>query len=105
MRNLIARLEEAKAPATPNLDEYIAKSNRFRSPTFAHLGGQEILSKDTPSGRIAIFDRVDNDLSPENITWDGERPASEVRKAATYLKKVMQELFSIDPSLRNRPYG
>lgn len=102
MRKLIARLEEAKSVDTPNLDDYIAKNNRFRSPTFAHLGGQEILSKDSEKGRIAIFDRIDNDLSPENITWDGERPASEVRKAAKYLKQIMQELLALDPSLRNR---
>ena len=94
MRNLIARLEEAQSVDTPNLDRYL-KMQIFRDK----------MSKDTPSGRIAIFDQVDNDLSPENITWDGERPASEVRKAAAFLKKVMQELIALDPSLRNRPYG
>lgn len=94
MRKLIARLEEAKSVDTPNLDNYI-KMQIFRDK----------MSKDTASGRLEIFNQVDSDLSPENITWDGERPASEVRKAAKFLNQVMKELIALDPSLRNRPYG
>ncbi len=94
MRNLIARLEEAKSVDTPNLDEYLKR--QFYGPK---------LSKDSAADRIKIFDQVDNDLSPENISWDGERSASEVRKAAKFLNNVMKELIALDPSLRNRPYG
>ena len=94
MRKLIERLEEASEPATPTLDDYLRKQI-----------SRSKLGKDSASDRLKIFQMVDTELEPENITWDGERPASEVRKAAKFLNQVMKELIALDPSLRNRPYG
>ncbi len=94
MRNLIERLEEASEPATPTLDEYLKR--QFYGPK---------LSKDSASDRAKIFQKVDNDLEPENLTWDGERPASEVRKATKYLKKIMQDLLALDQYYRKLPSG
>lgn len=38
--------------------------------------------------------RVENELSPENLTWDGERPRSEVNKAARKLEAERKALVS-----------
>ena len=94
MRNLIERLEEANEPATPTLDDYLKKQI-----------SRSKLSKDSASDRLKIFQQVDNDLEPENITWDGERPAAEVRKATKYLKQIMQDLLALDQYYRKLPSG
>jgi hypothetical protein len=93
MRNLIARLEEAvAAPNTPTLDFYIERAS-FRGRKW---------DKNSAADRAAIFDSLEGDLSPENLTWDGERPRSEVKKATAYLTKVMKELVMLDPTLKSR---
>lgn len=96
MRNLIARLDldEAKSVDTPNLDRYLARPNMMLA--------RVKLRKDSAKDRIEIFDAVENDLSPENITCDGECSAAEVRKAAKFLNNVMKELIALDPSLKGR---
>ena len=93
MRNLIARLEEAAgAVDTPTLDHYIERAS-YRGRKW---------DKNSAADRQAIFDSLEGELSPENLTWDGERSDSEVKKATAYLTKVMKELAMLDPSFKSK---
>jgi hypothetical protein len=49
--------------------------------------------------RQAIANMIDADMSPENLTCDGELPASQVRERVRYLSRCAEELLSIDPSV------
>lgn len=40
----------------------------------------------------ARLDQIECELSPENLSWDGERPAAQVRIAAARLMKEKREL-------------
>lgn len=77
-----------------NLETYLEMKNKW-SKIF---NGKE-LSLLNAKDRQAIADSIDADLSPENLTCDGERPAAEVRKRQAYLFRCAQELVSIDPSV------
>ena len=49
--------------------------------------------------RRAIADMIDADMSPENLTCDGELPTGQVRDRVRYLSRCAEELLSIDPSV------
>lgn len=38
------------------------------------------------------IDYVENQLSPENLSWDGERPKKEIKRAMAQLTKRLKEL-------------
>lgn len=40
------------------------------------------------------LDRIYSQLSPENLTWDGERPKNEIVAAARSLKARQQALYA-----------
>jgi hypothetical protein len=42
---------------------------------------------------------LDADLSPENLTCDGELPRAEVQKRYNFLTRAAKELKSFDPSV------
>jgi hypothetical protein len=74
------------------LEEYVANKNRWA----AIFGGKQLsLLKD----RQAIADSIDADLSPENLTCDGELSRYQVQAKHRYLTRAAQELMSIDPSV------
>ena len=76
------------------LEQYVEQKNQWA----AIFKGRQ-LSLLNAKDRQAIANSLDADLSPENLTCDGERPASEVRKRQAYLFRCAQELISIDPSV------
>jgi hypothetical protein len=49
--------------------------------------------------RQRIADSLDADLSPENLTCDGELPRAEVQKRYNFLTRAAKELKSFDPSV------
>ena len=59
-----------------------------------------------PLSLIFIEDRqllarmLSNDLSPENLSCDGELPMAEVIARSRFLKKVASQLKAMDPSLQ-----
>ena len=77
-----------------NLETYLEMKNKWA----AIFKGRQ-LSLLNKADRQAIADSIDADLSPENLTCDGERPAAEVRKRQQFLFRCAQELISIDPSV------
>jgi hypothetical protein len=54
----------------------------------------------TANGRQEVANMIDSDLSPENLTCDGELPRSQVQAKYRQLTKAAEQLISIDPSVK-----
>jgi hypothetical protein len=66
---------------------------------WAGLFGGKRLSLLNKADRQRIADSLDADLSPENLTCDGELPRAEVQKRYNFLTRAAKELKSFDPSV------
>ena len=76
-----------------NLQKYLDQKNQWNSI----FGGKPlVIGKDNQ--RIA--DMIDGDLSPENLTCDGELPRSQVQARYRQLTAAAQELRSLDPTVK-----
>ena len=76
------------------LEQYVDGINRW-----GKLFGNKPLSLLNAADRQKIADRIDADLSPENLTCDGELPRSQVQARYKMLIRCAQELKSIDPAV------
>ena len=74
------------------LEQYVESKNRWGS-----LFGTQPLSLLNAEDRQKIADSIDGELSPENLTCDGELSPSQVQARYRTLMRVAQELRSIDP--------
>ena len=77
-----------------NLETYLEMKNKW-----GKLFGNKELSLLNAQDRQKIADSLDADLSPENISCDGERPASEVRKLYKFYTAAARELRQLDPTV------
>jgi hypothetical protein len=50
--------------------------------------------------RQALAQKIDSDLSPENLSCDGELPRSQVQAKYRMLTKVAGQLLALDPSVQ-----
>jgi hypothetical protein len=50
--------------------------------------------------RQRIAENLEGDLSPENLTCDGELPRSQVQARYRTLTRALEELKSIDPKVK-----
>jgi hypothetical protein len=78
-----------------NLERYLENKNKW-----AEVFDRRKMSLLNAKDRQALAEMLDGDLSPENLTCDGEADPAFVRKHHAYLLRVAQELKSIDPSVR-----
>ena len=76
------------------LENYVDGMNRW-----GKLFGNKPLSLLNAKDRQRIAERIDADLSPENLTCDGELPRAEVQRRFQMLTRAAQELKSIDPAV------
>ncbi len=76
------------------IEQYVDQKNQW-----AGLFGGQRLSLLTTADRQKIADSLDADLSPENLTCDGELPRAEVQKRYNFLTRAAKELKSFDPSV------
>jgi hypothetical protein len=76
------------------LEQYVEQKN-----SWGKLFGSKPLSLLNAQDRQKIADSIDADLSPENLTCDGELPRSQVQARYKMLTRAAQELQSIDPSV------
>lgn len=83
-----------------NLEAYVEMKN-----SWAKIFNGRQLSLLNSKDRQAIASSIDADLSPENLTCDGERRGSEVRDRYRFLTRCAQELQSIDPSVEFYEYN
>ena len=76
------------------IEQYVERKN-----SFAKLFGTPALSLLRAEDRQKIADSIDAELSPENLTCDGELSRSQVQQRYNFLTRAAQELQSIDPSV------
>jgi hypothetical protein len=55
---------------------------------------------ETAKGRQRVASMIDSDLSPENLTCDGELPRSQVQARYRALTAAAKELVKLDPSVK-----
>lgn len=77
------------------LEQYVESKNKwaaiFKGPQLSLLNAQD---------RQKIADSIDADLSPENLTCDGELSRSQVQAKYNRLQRCAAELLSIDPTVK-----
>ncbi len=71
-----------------------------RKNSFAKLFGQRALSLQVAADRQSIANSIDADLSPENLSCDGELPRSQVQARYKQLTAAANELKRLDPSVK-----
>ena len=76
------------------IEQYVDQKNQW-----AGMFGGKKLSLLNKEDRQRIADSLDADLSPENLTCDGELPRAEVQRRYNFLTKAAKELKSIDPAV------
>jgi hypothetical protein len=77
-----------------NLEQYVERKN-----SWARIFNNKHLSLLNAKDRQSIANSIDADMSPENLTCDGELPASQVRARVKFLSRCAEELLSIDPNV------
>jgi len=63
-----------------------------------------VLEITTAKGRQEVAQVIDNKLSPENLTCDGELSRAEVSKRYAQLTRAADELRALDPSVQLYEY-
>lgn len=82
------------------IEHYVAQKNRF-----GKIFGNPELSLLNANDRQKIANSLDSDLSPENLTCDGEVRGQALREKYAYLTRCAEELQSIDPSVKFYEFG
>ena len=78
-----------------SLIKYVEQKNRWN----AMFGSPELDLKKAED-RQAIANSIDADLSPENLTCDGELTRAQVNAKYLFLTKAAQDLWRLDPSVK-----
>ncbi len=76
------------------LEAFVEQENRWGA-----LFGNRPLSLLNAKDRQKIADSIDSELSPENLTCDGELSRSQVQQRYQFLTRAARELQSIDPEV------
>jgi hypothetical protein len=76
------------------LEAYVAQKN-----TWAKIWNKRELSLLDAKDRQAIANSIDSEMSPENLTCDGELPPAMVRDKMNRLVRCAEQLLSIDPTV------
>ena len=83
-----------------NLEQYVAQKN-----TMAEIFGRPGVTLMKAEHRQKIANMLDAELSPENLTCDGELSRSQVQQRYQFLTRAAAELKSIDPSVTFYEYN
>jgi hypothetical protein len=82
------------------LEAYVDSKN-----SWGRLFGSKPLSLLNAADRQAIADSIDADLSPENLTCDGELTRAQVQAKYQRLTRAARELQTIDPTVKFYEFG
>lgn len=77
------------------LNRYVKQKNEFNA-----LFRGNYYDLRLEDDRQAIANAIDADLSPENLTCDGELPYQQVMARAKFLNKAAEQLLALDPSVK-----
>lgn len=75
-----------------SIAKYVESKNRWRA-----IFGEAELDLRSAEDRQKIAGMIDAELSPENLTCDGELSGSQVRARYNLLCKAAQDLYRLDP--------
>ena len=81
------------------LTAYIEQKNQWN----AIFKGKQFEVK-TAEGRKRVAESIDCELSPENLTCDGELPRSQVQARYQALTGAARDLIKLDPSVAQYMY-
>jgi len=81
------------------LQTFIDQKNRWNS----FFKGEQYEIK-TAAGRQKVADMIDNALSPENLTCDGELSRTEVNRRFKELNTAAKQLRQLDPAVKFYEY-
>jgi hypothetical protein len=76
------------------------KTYLVRKNAYATIFGAKELTLNNATDRQRIANSIDSDLSPENLTCDGELPRSLVQSRYNELIRAASELQKLDPSVK-----
>ena len=82
------------------LEQYVDQKNAY-----AKIFGKTPLSLLNAKDRQSIANSLDADLSPENLTCDGEIRGAQLQAKARFLNRCAAELVSIDPTVTFYEYN
>ena len=77
------------------LNKYVEDKNTWQ----ILFTGAKLLTLDTVSGRKAVAEQLDSDLSPENLHCDGEISQAQAMKKYRALSKAAEQLIKLDPTV------
>jgi len=77
-----------------NLNAYLDHKNSWNA-----IFGSPAMSLDTAQDRQRIAEMIDNELSPENLTCDGELSRTAVQQRYRQLTTAARELKQLDPAV------
>jgi hypothetical protein len=83
-----------------NLKAYVESRNKW-----AQIFGGKQLSLQSAADRQRIAEMIDADLSPENLTCDGELSRAQVQARYKSLTTVAAELKAFDPAVKFYDYS
>jgi hypothetical protein len=82
-----------------NLKAYVDQKNRWDT-----IFGRPALDLNNPQDRQRIAENIDSDLSPENLTCDGELSRTAVQQRYKQLTAAARELKELDPAVKFYEY-
>ena len=82
------------------LKEYVNQKNSWNA-----IFNKKGLSLTSAEDRQRIASMLDSDLSPENLTCDGELPRGTVIARHKQLTKVAKQLLALDPTVKFYEYA
>lgn len=82
-----------------NLTVFVDRENAWAS-----VINRPQLSLQNAKDRQHIADRIDSQLSPENLSCDGECSRSEVNRKYRFLMSAAKELLKLDPTVKMYEY-
>ena len=75
-----------------------------RKNSFAKIFGDRQLSLQNAADRKRLAESIDCELSPENLSCDGELPRGQVQARYRALTAAAKELVKLDPSVAKFMY-
>lgn len=82
-----------------DLNQYVLQKNEWNK-----IFNNSCYDLESAADRQRIADALDADLSPENLTCDGELPRAQVLTRLTFLNKAVAQLLVLDPSVQMYVY-
>ena len=78
-----------------DLKAYVDQKNSWNA-----IFGKRAYDLTVKEDRQSIASMIDSDLSPENLTCDGELPRGQVQAKYKSLTKSAEQLLKLDPSVK-----